>query len=435
MRERSTWQNTETTSRQAATRRQADVYTLNQSHPQPSPTEYENGNPDTWAESQHGHGDIEAEYENGHVKRNEIGLPEFRDDTFNHKDSDNWHSGKGNYDNVKDGTGTFDNPVGKSVGEKAGRSFASVQPTDRRVAAENKAKAVERITRAMLRTSNDKLITDVAVGFMGLPDRSIVAALKALDSVSPDALPIENKTRRALACAKLAASLIGEVDEEKVTRLASTIMTLDDPTLKSIIRQVAAAHVAQQQEEQEEETTAKTGQEQEQEKVSQEVDAQQQVDAQQEKVCQEQQEGCDLPPAELAMLDQMLKEDMAKQGVPHTDDLNSLFQPTPVVTAPVVPAVVPAMASTTPEITFGDDEDGAPGIAGASDELDNLFADNEEVQAQRQIKAAEQEQLAREGGYNLSRTASTKGAKKIGNVQRTPSTGVDVALENLWDRP
>ena len=64
------------------------------------------------------------------------------------------------------------------------------------------------------------------------------------------------------------------------------------------------------------------------------------------------------------------------------------------------------------------------------------FGDNEEVQAQRQIKAAEVEQQAREGGFApIGRTASTKGAKKIGQVQRGKPATVDQALENLWDRP
>src|SRR5271170_2545065 len=107
-RERSTWKKPNgDTSRQAATQRRADIYKMNQEHPQPSATEYESGNPDSWAESWHGYGDVEAEYENGHVKRNELNFAEFRDNTWKHKDSDNWHSGKGNYDNIKDGEGKF----------------------------------------------------------------------------------------------------------------------------------------------------------------------------------------------------------------------------------------------------------------------------------------------------------------------------------------
>jgi hypothetical protein len=200
MRTRSTWQGkSAATPRQAATQRRADIYLMNQEHPQPGPTDYENGDPDKWAESWHGYGDVEAEYEGGHVKRNELNFAEFRDNTWKHKDSDNWHSGKGTYDNVKDGEGKFENTSGKST--------ASSKALAPRQAAEQKAAAVERIVRATLRTSNDKLITDVAVGYMGLPDRVIVATLRALDAVSPDALSPESKMRRALACTKLSSRL------------------------------------------------------------------------------------------------------------------------------------------------------------------------------------------------------------------------------------
>jgi hypothetical protein len=67
--------------------------------------------------------------------------------------------------------------------------------------------------------------------------------------------------------------------------------------------------------------------------------------------------------------------------------------------------------------------------------LDNLFADDPEVQAQREIQAAEAEQTARESGFGPDvRTAST-GAKKLGRVQADKAPNQDTALENLWERP
>ena len=487
MRVRSTWQGKDAaTPRQAATHRQADIYTMNQEHPQPTPIDYENGDPDKWAESWHGYGDVEQEYEGGHVKRNELGFAEMLDNTYKHKDSDHWHSGKGNYDNVKDGDGKFENPSGKSTGEKPGRTYeaagrSSGTPAvagDRRYNAELKAKAVERITRAMLRTSNEKIITDVAIGFMGMPDRVVVSALRALDAVSPDSLSIEMKTRRALACTKLSVHLIGDNSEKAVETLASTLMSIDDPTLKSILKQVASARVAQQQEEQEEQDQGgappppappaaqgqqQQGQQQQQqgqqqqmsqeEQLAQQLLAQQEQQGQQQMMGQQQQGqecigeeqqgmphmGNDLPPAELLMLDQMLKEDMAQQGCPPGDDLQALFQAAPVPVAPAAP-VAPVMASQGGQggmgISFDDDDDMGGAVPNvATDELDNLFSDNEEVQAQRQIAAAEREQTAREGGFSVGRTASTRGAKKIGQVQRGKPATVDAALESLWERP
>jgi hypothetical protein len=519
MRTRSTWLgNRAETPRQAATQRQADIYKMNQEHPDAGPIDYENGDPDSWAESWHGYGDVEEEYEGGHVKRNELNFAEFRDDTWKHKDSDNWHSGKGTYDNVKDGEGHFPpNTSGKSTGEKAGRTYeaaggaakpAVASDNERRAHAERKAKAVERIVRSMLRTSNDNLITDVAVGLMGMPDRTVVAVLKALDLVSPDALDKENKLRRSLACTKLAARIVGENVPDKVLEtLASTLMTLDDPTLKSILKQVAAAaRVAQEQEEQEEEQQGHTGQQQQQQgqqqqegqqqqgqqgfrsqqqqqgqqeqqgqqgqqqmmgqqeqeqqgqqqqeggflsqqrfmqqQGQQEQQGQQQMMGQQEQEEEQHHMGADLPAAELQMLDQMLKEELGPQGAAGGDDLSALFQ-----AAPQAAPTMPGVASASPEIDFDDEDEmeapvtgiAASQVASTGDaELDNLFGDNEEVQAQRQIKAAEMEQQQRELGQfapAMGRTASVKGAKKIGQVQRGKPATVDQALENLWDRP
>lgn len=81
MRERTTWNRDEIKS--AATRRQADPYTMNQTHPNPPADAYANGDPSAWAEDVHPAGGTwEAEYKGGQVDRNEIGQPDFRDDTF-----------------------------------------------------------------------------------------------------------------------------------------------------------------------------------------------------------------------------------------------------------------------------------------------------------------------------------------------------------------
>jgi hypothetical protein len=107
MRARSTWTKPEgnETPRQAATSRHADIYTMNQEHPQPSATDYENGDPDSWNETPTTNKNVEAEYEGDHVKRNELGFGEFRDDTWKHKDSDKWNDGK-KYDNSKTAAAT-----------------------------------------------------------------------------------------------------------------------------------------------------------------------------------------------------------------------------------------------------------------------------------------------------------------------------------------
>jgi hypothetical protein len=65
--------------------------------------------------------------------------------------------------------------------------------------------------------------------------------------------------------------------------------------------------------------------------------------------------------------------------------------------------------------------------------LEALFADDPEVQAQREIMAAGRNQVQRAAGYG-DRTASTKGAKKLGSVRAASKAAPEASLESLWDR-
>lgn len=85
MRERTTW--SRDSIKQAAVAKKADPYLMNQDHvnKQPAADAYVTGDPSTFAEDVHpSAGTWEAEYAGGQVKRNEIGQPEMRKDTFNH---------------------------------------------------------------------------------------------------------------------------------------------------------------------------------------------------------------------------------------------------------------------------------------------------------------------------------------------------------------
>lgn len=455
MRTRSTWTKPEgsETPRQAATQRKADIYTMNQEHPQPSATEYESGDPDSWAETPTTNKSVEQEYEGDHVKRNEIGFPEFRDDTWKHKDSEKWNDGK-KYDNSK-------------------------------TAAERKASAAGRIARALLRTENQELVREAAVDLMALPDAVIASTMRRLDQVSPDALPQHAKNRRAYACVKLAARLLGDAATEPgVETLAKTFMTVDDPTLKSILSSVASAQASYNKrlaaEGDEDEKDDKTAQvqstaapegdedEKKDDKTAQ-VDATAQTDetAQTDLTAAPEEGGEDedgeddgsaeahgLSPQEMGLLDDMLAQEMGGAPAPGGDaDLMSIFtQPAPAAPAPAPmmappaapcpPAGLPMAASDVsglqmPEISFEDDDDGgetqAPvNLASVAD----LFSDDPEVQAQRQIRQAHHEQVQRvaQGYQGIGRTASAGGAKKVGKVQPDKLSAAQ-QLENLWDRP
>ena len=81
MRVRTTWKNEEIVKR-ASLSKQADPYLMNQDHvsKQPSADKYVTGDPSTFAEDPN----TEDRWKEEMGKRNEIGMPDFRKDTFNH---------------------------------------------------------------------------------------------------------------------------------------------------------------------------------------------------------------------------------------------------------------------------------------------------------------------------------------------------------------
>lgn len=407
-RKRSTWSNP-AEGRTAATRRNADIFTMNQEHPQPSATEYENGSPDSWAETPTENKSVEKEYEGGRVKRNELGLGEFRDDTWAHKDSDAWNDGK-KYDNM-------------------------------RAAAERRAMACERIARSMLRGASQDMVEATASELMSLPDQFIVASLKRLDTLSPETLPQSQRFQRALACTKLSARTLGDsASESQVERLASLYNGLDDVTLRAMLKVAAEARIAeaqgQDEEEGEDETTA-----------SAPADL-----APEQQSAAAKQDACGMTADELASLDAMLGEAgcapaapaaPAPAPAPMMDDLTNLFT-APAATPAISPAVpaMPIAASDGPDIEFDDSEEEAAGAsavtASAPEGLEDLFNDLPDVQGQRELRQASIEQAQREGGYGSpsasARTASTH-ARKLGAVRAAGATSSDDVLGSLWDAP
>jgi hypothetical protein len=84
MRERTTW-NKDEIARTAATTKKADPYAMNQDHlkQQPAADAYLTGDPSSFAEDV-APNNWSVEYSGGQTKRDEIGMPEMRGDTFNH---------------------------------------------------------------------------------------------------------------------------------------------------------------------------------------------------------------------------------------------------------------------------------------------------------------------------------------------------------------
>jgi hypothetical protein len=406
MRKRTTWESGK--AHQAATARKADIYDMNQEHPQPTPVEYESGNPDEWAESWHGPGRVDSEYEGGAVKRNEVGFPEFRNDTWDHKDSDKWgRDSKGKYDN-------------------------------QRTAAERKAAAVEKLARAVLHTASDKVVEDQIVDFMSLPNQVIVSTLKRMREASPDSMEPKARYNRAMACTKLAARMLGEsAGDNAIETVARAFYAADDKVLKGIIGAVASVRIAddETEEEAEEEEETETSQTMTEKKTSQTMTEKKEPEGEGE--------GEGITSAEAKEVEQMLTEELGPPpGAPGAqppvteaapvDDLHALFQTTEQPAAPIA-----ASENKSPgevEISFdGGDDDvhTASKLPGDDDALDRLFSDHEEVKAQRELKAASEQDFQPIAG----RTASTNPTKKLGAVQPSKKPTEDTMLEALWDRP
>ncbi|HQP38207.1 MAG TPA: hypothetical protein PLI95_23645, partial [Polyangiaceae bacterium] len=353
-------------------------------NPQPSVTEYENGDPSAWAEDVNSGSSVEKEYAGGAVKRNDIGFPEFRDDTWNHAGTRPWGKG-GQYDNAK---------------------LAATQ---------RKAEACERVARALLRTTDEKMIEETALDLMNLPSKSLVATLKRMDQTSPASLPENARFRRALACTKLSALILSEQAEENaIERLASLFNSLDDVTLKSILNVVASARVAAEEGEDEgdkEPNGDKKDDDNKKEPPKEEKPVL--TDADLEAIKEVVQE---VEAAEEAA------EEAGENGEEGVEDLQQLFEGGEegegAPAAPAAPGAPPV------DITFDEGEpEGKPAMAS---DLSGLF-DTEDSLAQRELTAAQKTSFGQ-------RTASSKGAKKLGQVQ-APKASVDENLESLWERP
>lgn len=139
-RERTTWDSNEI-KRVAAMPKQADPYLMNQDHVSQNPRadKYMNGTPSSWAEDVHSPNEWESEYANGQTKRNEIGEPDFRGETFNHP-------------------------------EKTASNALLVKKADLTV----------KISRLMMPKAAEAVVEDQAVALMSLPDSDLIETFHRL---------------------------------------------------------------------------------------------------------------------------------------------------------------------------------------------------------------------------------------------------------------
>jgi len=139
MRERSTWNREEVMKKAAALNKVADPYTMNQTRTQPPADEYVTGDPSTFAEDVHTPNTWESEYAGDDVRRNEIGMPEMRGDTFNHP-------------------------------EKTASKEVLLKKADLCIA----------VAKLMMKDASEEAIEDQSVSLMHLPDQELIDTHKRL---------------------------------------------------------------------------------------------------------------------------------------------------------------------------------------------------------------------------------------------------------------
>src|SRR5579863_2929432 len=150
--------------------RRADIYQMNQVHPDPTPVQYESGDPSTWAEDVMPYDTWKQDY----MPRNEIGEGAMRHETFDHRSVHMWDDTGHPYDNP-----TKSDMTPKAVGASVRASMANRMKLAKVL--EAKAEKCIRIATEMLgEEANEKAVEAQAFALMGLNEEALDTTLENL---------------------------------------------------------------------------------------------------------------------------------------------------------------------------------------------------------------------------------------------------------------
>src|SRR6478736_173830 len=155
MRERTTW-NREKIAQNV--RIAEDPRAMNQDHlsQQPAADKYEIGGPSDFAEDVHPSNTTwKAEYSGGEVKRNEIGMPELRGDTFNHAE--------------------------KTAAEQQEEAAAEDEVLEKKASL-----CIKLAKRCLSKKASESMIEDQALAFMHMPDAALIESVNRLAAEEED---------------------------------------------------------------------------------------------------------------------------------------------------------------------------------------------------------------------------------------------------------
>ena len=180
MRERTTWDRSVIAKFAAALKKAEDPRAMNQDHlkQQPAADKYVIGDPSDFAEDVHpSTGTWKAEYKGDEVKRNEIGMPEMRGDTFNHCEK-----------------------------------TASEEEEESEELLEKKAEVCIKVaTRMLSRTASDQMIEDQALSLMHLPNTVLIDTYNRMAASDEEEADLEEQVKEAMI-------LAGELREQVLIR-------------------------------------------------------------------------------------------------------------------------------------------------------------------------------------------------------------------------
>lgn len=380
MRERTTWNNDAI--KQAAVAKRADPYLMNQDHvsQQPPADKYVTGDPSTFAEDIHPAKDTwEAEYANGQVKRDEIGMPEMRKDTFNHPE--------------------------KTAADKA--------------LLLKKANIAIRVASMMLgKNATEQAVEDQSVSLMHMPDAELVNTFNRLAGDEPMQQEAIQQQQAGQPQEQQAQMQQQSAYQQAMDQCKAAIQAGDEQQVKQAIEAMVQAQMQQQG----------YGVAQQQAPMQQQgftnAQVEQMVQASVKKALQEQAQQA--PQQQQAQGQQQAPTAVQQQQAIESDDalLDNMLMDAPGGMSEM------DIEMDAPSMDVGDQP------LGPEDEvLKTLFANDEAEQGQEEQEQAQQQKQA-----GMSRTASTRtvgtrpsgGVSRVGGGAPAGRGGESDKLSSLW---
>jgi len=390
MRERTTWSRDQI--KQAASKT-ADPYLMNQDHvsKQPPADKYLTGDPSTFAEDIHPAKDTwEVEYANGQVKRDEIGMPEMRKDTFNHPE--------------------------KTAAEKA--------------VLIKKANVAIRVATMMLgKTATQEAIEDQSVSLMHLPDAELVNTYNRLANDGTE-MPVESQQQEMAPQAQEQAPMQQQAEmqqqafsyQQAMDQCKQAIQAGDDDQVKQAIEAMVQAQMQQQGQQQAPmdvqamvtKTVKKALQDMQQQgqQQTQQQQAQQQAQQQGQQAQQQQQQMAPAAVQQAPMqqqADDMLLDDMLMDSPEGMSEMD--------------------IEMDAPSMDMSD-----AGLGAEDEVLKTLFAndDGQQEQAQGQQEQQKQAHATRTAAARTVGTRPSQGVSRVGGGAAAPKGGESDKLSSLW---